>query len=49
MPTECPNVPSEILNPKNTWEDKEEYDVKALELAEKFKKISRSLKMFQRA
>jgi phosphoenolpyruvate carboxykinase (ATP) len=36
MPTECPGVPSELLNPKNTWEDKEGYDVKALELAEKF-------------
>ena len=36
MPTECPGVPTEILNPRNTWEDKEEYDAKALELAEKF-------------
>lgn len=36
MPTECPGVPSEILNPKNTWEDKNEYDTKVLELAEKF-------------
>ena len=22
MPTECPDVPSEILNPRNTWADK---------------------------
>lgn len=36
MPVECPGVPSEILNPRNTWEDKKAYDVKALELAEKF-------------
>jgi phosphoenolpyruvate carboxykinase (ATP) len=36
-PQSCPNVPSEILNPRNTWEDKDLYDVKALELAEKFK------------
>jgi phosphoenolpyruvate carboxykinase (ATP) len=21
-PQECPNVPSEILNPRNTWEDR---------------------------
>ncbi len=36
MPTECENVPSEILNPKNTWQDKAAYDVKANELAEAF-------------
>ncbi len=33
MPTECPNVPSEILNPRNTWSDKQDYDKKANELA----------------
>ncbi|HCQ30439.1 MAG TPA: phosphoenolpyruvate carboxykinase (ATP) [Flavobacteriales bacterium] len=38
MPTECPDVPSEILNPKNTWEDKAAYDAKANELAEAFNK-----------
>ena len=36
-PQSCPNVPSEILNPKNTWEDPELYDKKAVELAQKFK------------
>jgi phosphoenolpyruvate carboxykinase (ATP) len=36
-PQSCPNVPSEILNPRNTWEDNELYDKKALELAQKFK------------
>ncbi|MFV8338968.1 phosphoenolpyruvate carboxykinase (ATP) [Flavobacterium sp. LB3P21] len=36
-PQTCPNVPSEILNPRNTWEDPELYDKKALELAQKFK------------
>ena len=25
IPTSCPNVPSEVLIPKNTWEDKEKY------------------------
>jgi phosphoenolpyruvate carboxykinase (ATP) len=38
VPTECPNVPSNILNAKNTWIDKEDYEVKARELASKFKK-----------
>lgn len=35
-PTICPGVPSEILNPKNTWENKEEYDQQANALAELF-------------
>lgn len=38
MPTACPNVPSEILNPRNTWEDKAAYDAKAKELAAQFVK-----------
>ena len=36
MPTTCPNVPDEVLNPRNTWEDKNAYDVKANDLANKF-------------
>lgn len=36
IPTSCPGVPSEILNPRNTWEDKIAYDAKATELAAKF-------------
>ena len=35
-PTECPNVPSDVLSPRNTWEDKAAYDKKANELAAKF-------------
>ena len=38
MPTSCPNVPSEILSPKNTWTNKEKYDNKANELADAFNK-----------
>lgn len=38
IPNECPGVPSEILNPRNTWEDKSAYDQKARELAIKFNK-----------
>lgn len=36
MPTTCPNVPDEVLNPRNTWEDKEAYDAKAQSLANDF-------------
>ena len=36
MPTTCPNVPSEILNPRNTWSNAAEYNQKANELAQKF-------------
>jgi len=35
-PTSCPNVPDEILNPRNTWNDKDAYDSKSLALANKF-------------
>lgn len=38
MPTECKNVPSEVLNPRNTWKDKEAYDKKAKELAASFQR-----------
>lgn len=38
MPTSCDGVPSEILNPRNTWEDKAAYDAKAKNLAEQFNK-----------
>jgi len=38
MPKECPNVPSEILNPRNTWADKNAYDEKAVSLAKQFVK-----------
>ena len=36
MPKACPNVPDEVLNPKNTWKDKKEYDKTAQKLAKKF-------------
>ena len=36
MPKSCEDVPSEILNPRDTWSDKDKYDQKANELAEKF-------------
>jgi phosphoenolpyruvate carboxykinase (ATP) len=36
MPTSCPGVPSDILNPRNTWADKEAYDAKAKDLVSRF-------------
>ena len=36
IPTECPGVPSEVLNPRDTWSDKAAYDTKARELFEMF-------------
>lgn len=36
MPKSCPGVPSEILNPRDTWEDKNNYDEKANSLAKQF-------------
>jgi len=38
VPQSCPNVPAEILNPRDTWTDKEAYDKKANELAQLFVK-----------
>lgn len=36
IPTRCPEVPSEILDPKNTWFDKDSYDLSAKKLAQMF-------------
>jgi phosphoenolpyruvate carboxykinase (ATP) len=38
FPTSCPNVPDEILNPKDTWADKEDYDRVSMDLAHRFNK-----------
>ena len=36
VPTTCPDVPCEILNPRNTWADKEAFDARARRLAAEF-------------
>ncbi len=36
VPVSCPNVPAEVLTPRNTWADKEAYDAKARDLARLF-------------
>lgn len=37
IPKTCPNVPSDILFPENTWDDKEAFQQNAKKLAAKFK------------
>ncbi|HSO12948.1 MAG TPA: phosphoenolpyruvate carboxykinase (ATP) [Anaerolineales bacterium] len=36
MPTECPNVPSDVLDPSSSWGDKKEYDRRYKDLAMRF-------------
>jgi phosphoenolpyruvate carboxykinase (ATP) len=36
MPRSCPGVDSSILNPRNSWEDKDAYDAAAAKLLEMF-------------
>ena len=36
IPRSCPGVPAEMLNPKNTWSNKREYDKTAKKLTKMF-------------
>jgi phosphoenolpyruvate carboxykinase (ATP) len=36
VPTDCPDVPAEVLKPRNTWQDANAYDAKAKHLAKLF-------------
>ena len=44
IPTTCPGVPDEVLNPRSTWADKSAYDAQAAKLKsmfeENFKRFS---------
>jgi phosphoenolpyruvate carboxykinase (ATP) len=46
VPQTCPNVPDEVLNPRNTWDDKNLYDQKAVELADKFRENFKKFEEF---
>jgi len=50
MPTSCPEVPEQVLHPRNTWSDKDGYDAAAKRLAalfvknfEKFGNVSKEI------
>ena len=36
VPNSCPDVPSDVLNPRETWADKGAYDAAAADLAQRF-------------
>ena len=36
IPASCPDVPAEVLQPRNTWSDKAKYDTQAKDLAQRF-------------
>jgi phosphoenolpyruvate carboxykinase (ATP) len=36
VPASCPDVPADVLQPRNTWKDKEAYDKQARDLARRF-------------
>lgn len=46
VPQSCLNVPSEVLNPKETWKNKKAYDIQAQELAASFKENFKKFEEF---
>ncbi|MEA2553950.1 MAG: phosphoenolpyruvate carboxykinase [Fimbriimonadaceae bacterium] len=47
VPLSCPGVPSEVLNPRQTWPNPSEYDVKARELLKMFEENYQKLQKGQ--
>lgn len=44
VPTSCPDVPAELLDPKQTWADKDAYDAQAVKLAGMWEEQSKKVK-----
>jgi len=38
VPSSCPELPADVLNPRSTWADKDAYDAKARQLVDAFRK-----------
>ena len=46
VPEVCPDVPAEVLDPKNTWSDKGAYDAVAKDLTHRFEANFRQFEPF---
>ena len=46
IPVSCPGVPTVLLNPENTWADKNEYELTAKNLIEEFTKNFKKYKEY---
>jgi phosphoenolpyruvate carboxykinase (ATP) len=42
VPTSCPDVPAEVLQPRQTWADKDAYDRQAAQLKQMFEENHRA-------
>ena len=49
IPTACPDVPNGMLNPRDTWPNENEYDVKAKHLQDLFAKNFEKYESFSNA
>src|SRR5688500_12657268 len=46
IPTACPEVPADVLDPRNTWSDKKAYDETARDVAGRFEKNFRQFESY---
>ncbi|WP_193184200.1 phosphoenolpyruvate carboxykinase [Nisaea sediminum] len=49
IPESCPGVPSEVLDPRNSWSDKEGYDATAADLRKRFQENFRQFEKYVEA